>query len=268
MVDPGFGGRGHIGGDLVQQCGADGVFVHADRHDHHGDDQPYDVDGQSPLATWNLLIRILAGGGGRDVRGGVQAGCVEDDRAGVLGAPGLLPHLGPQQIVVRLVQAVVAPGVEVVLHRRCRREVRRQQRPRAASPVLVEDGVHDVAHVVHPVMAADRRVLRLPRLDHRTDPPPLLVGGVGVVQPVPHRASPAPAIAPSGRFRHTPPERATTKPSRTGTKPAPGRLTQPKRQNGHDVAFSPLRRSVNRAHDTLVFRSVSFACTWNPTTGA
>jgi hypothetical protein len=80
-----------------------------------------------------------------------------------------------------LADAVVTPGVEVVLHRAGWRKVVREQLPLAPAPALVEQCVDDLPHLVPALMAADRGMRGLPRDDHRLDQRLLLVAQVGLV---------------------------------------------------------------------------------------
>lgn len=83
-----------------------------------------------------------------------------------------------QQVVDVLIDALVTPEVEVVLHRPGRRHVVRQELPLAPLAVLVEDCVHDLPHRVHALMPAVRRMPGLPRRDHGFDELSLIVGEI------------------------------------------------------------------------------------------
>ena len=81
-----------------------------------------------------------------------------------------------QQIVNRLVSAVVTPLGEVVVRGALGRQIMRQIVPLHTGPALVTDGVDDLPHRIAALMAADRRVRGLPRRDHRLDQRPLRIG--------------------------------------------------------------------------------------------
>src|SRR5260370_34573565 len=90
----------------------------------------------------------------------------------------LLPGLPAEQVVDRLVSAVVAPPGEVVVHRAAGRQVMRQVIPLATGPALVEDRVDDLPHRIAALVAADRGVRSLPPRDHRLDQGPPLTGEI------------------------------------------------------------------------------------------
>ncbi|OEJ37239.1 hypothetical protein BGK70_02825 [Streptomyces agglomeratus] len=68
-------------GGLVEQGGAGGVVVRGGGQDDDADDQPQNVDGQSPLAPRHLLVRVQPRRGLRDTRRGAD-GLGADDHEG------------------------------------------------------------------------------------------------------------------------------------------------------------------------------------------
>jgi hypothetical protein len=110
-----------------------------------------------------------------------------------------------------LIGAVVAPLVEVVLHRTGGRQVVGQQVPLAAAAVLVQDRVHDLPHRVLALVATDRGMPGLPRCDHGLDQGPLLVGDVTRVRlAITHPATQANHERLTGNDAPTSPHRAMT----------------------------------------------------------
>lgn len=211
------------GGDLAE-CDAERVVVGASSQHGRGDDQAEDVDRQFALATRHLLGRVPPGRGRRDVDRRVDGLRVDHDQARVLRPPGLLPNLPAQQAVDLRVRAVVAPGREVVADGRLRRQVVREIIPLAAGPTLVQNRVDDLPHLVAALMPGQRRVVGLPRQDHRLDQRPPLIEQVALVGlAVTHSDSPAGPSRATGPNRPNPHERATTRRScRIKTSSQPG----------------------------------------------
>jgi hypothetical protein len=89
--------------------------VRGRRQDHDRDDQAQDVDGQALLAPGHLLPDVLPGRGRRDRGSRVDALGVQDDQGRVGLAALLLPGVPAQQVMDRLVGAVIAPSGEVVV---------------------------------------------------------------------------------------------------------------------------------------------------------
>jgi hypothetical protein len=81
-----------------------------------------------------------------------------------------------QQVVDRLVGAVVAPLGEVVVRRALGRQIVGEVVPLDAGSSLVADGVDDLTQLVVALVAADGRVRGLPRREHGLDQRPLRVG--------------------------------------------------------------------------------------------
>ncbi len=100
---------------VVQQFHTDRVVGDRRGGDHHRDDQPEGVDREASLAPRDLLRRVLAGRGGRDVVGRPDRLGVQRHRGRTLPAAGPLPRLTAQQIVDHLVGAIVTPQGEVVV---------------------------------------------------------------------------------------------------------------------------------------------------------
>ncbi len=71
-------------GGLVEQGGAGGVVVRGSGQDNDADDQPQNVDGQSPLAPRHLLVRVQPRRGLRDTRRGADRLGVDDHEGRVL----------------------------------------------------------------------------------------------------------------------------------------------------------------------------------------
>ncbi len=117
-----------------------------------------------------------------------------------------------QQVVNGLVGSVIAPGVEVVLHRAGPAGSRAGAGPTGSRAALAEQCVDDLPHRVPSLMAADRRLRGLPRGSHRLDQRPLLIGQVGVVGLAPLTAtSPARPWPPTGPDTVLPHAQVTTR---------------------------------------------------------
>jgi hypothetical protein len=71
-------------GRLVEQGGAGGVVVGGGGQHHDADDQPQDVDGQSPLAPRHLLVRVQPRRGLGDTGGRADGLGVDDHEGRVL----------------------------------------------------------------------------------------------------------------------------------------------------------------------------------------
>ena len=141
--------------------------------DEHDQQQPDRVDDHMTLAAIDLLARVIAARRGRD---GVRAPdrlCVDDRGAGLRLAPFGLPDRAAQRVVQRVQRPVIAPASKVPVHRRPRREVRRQLTPRAARAHHVEDRVDQLASRVRL-----RPPPRLRRRKQRLDQRPLRAGQI------------------------------------------------------------------------------------------
>src|SRR5271169_1330441 len=124
---------------------------------------PVRVHERMALTSVDLLSSIVTA---RPARfGGLDALAVNDCRRGAGVAPDPFAISHHERVVYPFKAPVVAPGGEPTVNRPPRRQVVRQQPPRAARPHDIEDAVYDFAH--RPLAwPAHRAGLRQMRRDH------------------------------------------------------------------------------------------------------
>lgn len=114
---------------MFEYVDATDVVGDAGGGDQHGQEEAECVDADVALAACDLLARVDALAGGRDVRGGLDALGVQD-AGGRLGVAAFgFPDQAPQESVELVDDRVLLPGGEVAVDGLPRGEVVRQVPP-------------------------------------------------------------------------------------------------------------------------------------------
>ena len=137
---------------------------------------PHRVDQQMALAPVDLLSGIIAARPGRLRR--LHRLAVDDPGRRARLAPFRFARSHHQRVVDARPRSIVAPAIEIVLHRRERRELLGQHPPPTTALGDVEDCIHHMAHRGFPRAAAPMR-RRQVRRDHR----PFLIRRVACITP-------------------------------------------------------------------------------------
>lgn len=110
-----------------------------------GDEPTAGVADDMAFPSLHLFVSIKAPGA--TAFGGPDRLAVDDAGARAGLAPLGLAGRHDQQAIDGLLRSVIAPSIEVALHRRARRELLRKQTQRATCPQHVEDRVHHLAQI-------------------------------------------------------------------------------------------------------------------------
>ena len=109
--------------------------------------QAYRIDEEMPLFALDLFARIIAMriNARAAFFGAFHALTVDDSSGGTGFSPLLLAALHIKRMMDTIQRAVVAPQVEIIMHRAARRQVLRKCPPLASRGQDVHDRVHDFA---------------------------------------------------------------------------------------------------------------------------
>ncbi len=129
----------------VQQRDSAMTVLDIGRMHEHGEQEALCIGDDVPLAALDALAGIHAAWAA--TFRGWHALAVDDPGRGDCTAPRRLARLGHQAVVHPMPGAIVAPPIEVPLHRRARGKVLRQGAPLAAGGVHIEDRVEDRAQI-------------------------------------------------------------------------------------------------------------------------